>query len=108
MGILGSLMNAITGTGSEPIPDGAIFIDVRSPGEVASGGIDGAINIPLADLERKCSKALPDKSKSIVVFCASGMRSSSARKTLIALGYESVINGGGISSLVLKTGKRIV
>jgi len=108
MGLFSGLLNAISGSGAKSIPDNAIFVDVRSPGEVAGGGIQGALNIPLGEIERKSSKLLPDKNKPIVVFCASGMRSASARRSLISLGYKEVFNGGGVSSLALRAGKSIV
>jgi phage shock protein E len=108
MGFFGNLVNAISGSGSESIPDNAIFIDVRSPGEAAGGTIDGAINIPLPDIGAKAKGALPKEATPIVVFCASGMRSGMAKKTLQSLGYEQVTNGGGIGSLAIRLGKRIV
>ena len=108
MGFFGNLVNAISGSGSETIPDNAIFIDVRSQGEVVGGTIDGAINIPLPEIGAKAEKALPKKATPIIVFCASGIRSGLAKKSLKSLGYEQVINGGGISSLAIRLGKRIV
>lgn len=108
MGFFGSIMNALSGSGQAEIPKNAIFIDVRSQGEVASGAMEGAINIPLAEISGKAKKLPSEKSKPIVVFCASGMRSGMARKALLSLGYEQVINGGGISSLAMRLGKRII
>ena len=87
----------------EAIPPGAIFIDVTSPGEFSGGSIHGALNIPVADIskrENEISKVLSaDKSKPIVVFCASGIRSKMAQATLIKNGYTRVVNGGGFSQL---------
>lgn len=79
------------------IKEGAIILDVRSPGEYAGGHVKKSINIPLDQLKSKLGKL--DKSKAIVTCCASGMRSSSARKILLANGFESVANGGSWSSL---------
>lgn len=108
MGFFGNLINAFSGVRQESIPENSIFVDVRSQGEVAGGGMEGAVNIPLAEIGGKAKKLLPEKSKPIVVFCASGMRSGIARKTLTSLGYEQVINGGGISSLAIRLGRRIL
>lgn len=84
----------------EPLPEGAVLIDVRSPVEFASGSIHGAIHIPVDRIHLIAShKPKIDLGRPIVVFCASGMRSSSARRQLLSMGYEQVINGGGISHL---------
>lgn len=77
---------------SEAICNKAILIDVRSPGEFASGKIEGSVNIPLNKLPKELEKL--NKNKDIVVFCASGMRSSSAKIILNRNGFEKVINGG--------------
>ncbi|MCB1170220.1 MAG: rhodanese-like domain-containing protein, partial [Leptospiraceae bacterium] len=40
-----------------------------------------------------------NKEKSIVVYCASGSRSETARNFLKSLGYEKVVNAGGLSNM---------
>jgi len=107
MSFLSALRNLFIESSHESIPEDAVLVDVRSPGEVSRGGILGALNIPLAEIAKKSTHLLPEKEKSTVVFCASGMRSASARRTLISLGYIKVINGGGISSLAKRIGGRI-
>ncbi len=82
------------------IQNGAKIIDVRTPGEYASGHIKGSINIPLQQLEKNLSK-IP-KDSIIITCCASGMRSASAKNVLKAKGYQEVYNGGGWSSLKSK------
>lgn len=67
----------------EKIAQGARVIDVRTPAEYASGHFDGAKNIPLAELRARVSE-IGEKQKSIVVYCASGMRSAQAAKILLA------------------------
>ena len=89
------------------LPEDAVLVDVRSPGDVFGGEIHRALNIPLAEIAKKSNHFLPEKERPTVVFCASGMRSALARKTLISLGYIKVINGGGISSLGQRIGKQI-
>ena len=73
------------------IEDEAIVIDVRTSQEFASGYIDGAINIPVDNIE----SIEYDKDTVIIVYCASGMRSANAAKTLIDLGYTNVYNLDG-------------
>lgn len=75
---------------SEAIQNGAVLIDVRSQGEFASGNIKNSLNIPLNRISSQLEKL--DKNKTIVVFCASGMRSSQAKNILKRNGF-SVING---------------
>ncbi len=78
--------------------EGAVIIDVRTPGEFSQGNIKGSVNIPLNTLQNKLSK-LKDKSKPIITCCASGMRSASAKGILNSNGYTEVHNGGGWMSL---------
>ena len=80
-------------------------MDVRSPEELSSSSIAGAVNIPLADITMLSDALLPEKNRPIVVFCASGMRSAAARTKLLSLGYENVTNGGGIRTMTLKIKK---
>ena len=75
----------------EVIKNGAIIVDVRTTGEYKSGHIDGAVNIPLPELNKKLNKL--DKSKSIITCCASGVRSGSAKSILKSSGFEAH-NGG--------------
>ncbi len=76
----------------DKINSNAILIDVRTPGEFASGSVEGAINMPLDQLPFRV-KELKGKSN-IVVFCKSGMRSSSAKVILAQNGITDVLNGG--------------
>lgn len=97
-------------SGSEPsaLPDNAIIFDVRSPGEFAGGHLDGALNLPLDDIERQIGAVVADRHAPIVLCCASGMRSGAAQSLLVRLGYTQVSNGGGAGALALRLGKPIV
>lgn len=98
--MLGLLKNLFGGNSeklSEVIKNGAILVDVRSQGEFASGNVKGSINIPLDKLSIQLGKLKKDKT--IVVFCASGIRSSQAKSILNRNGFENVINGGGWRSV---------
>ncbi|MBV6492561.1 MAG: Thiosulfate sulfurtransferase GlpE [Turneriella sp.] len=74
------------------LSQGAKIIDVRSRGEFSGGHYEGAINIPLEELSSRLG-TLGDKAKPIIVYCASGMRSSSAKRVLINAGFTAVENG---------------
>jgi phage shock protein E len=78
---------------------GAQIIDVRSRGEFISGHVKGSVNIPLQNLEDQLNKIA--KEKPVIVCCASGVRSGSAKAVLRAKGY-TVYNGGGWVSLEKK------
>lgn len=79
------------------VKDGAIILDVRTPGEYASGHIKGSKNFPLQSLQQNLSK-IP-KDKVIITCCASGMRSGSGKSILLSSGFKEVHNGGGWMSL---------
>lgn len=83
------------------VKEGAIIVDVRSPGEFSGGNVKGSINIPLDSIKNNL-KRLPDKNKVIITCCASGMRSAAAKSVLKASGYTTVHNGGGWTSLYSK------
>jgi len=76
------------------LKNGALVIDVRSPGEFNSGHLTNAINIPLDEIETALPKRVPDKSKVLLLHCASGMRSGVAQKKLNSLGYTNAFNLG--------------
>lgn len=82
---------------AELLKNGAQIIDVRTRGEFASGHVKGSLNIPLNELSSNTNKI--KKNVAIITCCASGMRSASAKATLLSLGFKEVYNGGGWMSL---------
>jgi rhodanese-related sulfurtransferase len=79
-----------------------LVIDVRDAPEVAQAGrIPGAINVSRGMLEFRADPETPyhdkhfDKSKTVIVYCASGGRSALAGKVLKDMGYTQVYNLGG-------------
>lgn len=74
------------------VKEGAILVDVRSPGEFSSGSVKGAINIPLDQLQQQLTKF--KGKQNIVVFCRSGNRSSMAKNFLSQNGFQNVTDGG--------------
>jgi len=67
-----------------------ILLDVREPDEYQRGHLPGAILIPRGVLEGQAPQLLRDPSAEIVVYCASGMRSTLAADTLQQMGYENL------------------
>ena len=81
----------------EKIESGAVLIDVRSPGEFASGHINGSVNIPLDRIGSQLQ--VLKKDKPIVVFCRSGNRSKAAKGLLEQKGFSNVTDGGSINNV---------
>lgn len=71
---------------------GAVVVDVRSPAEYAGGARPGSLNIPLSELQERCTAL--DKARPVVVCCASGTRSGLAARVLRAMGFKEVVNAG--------------
>jgi sulfur-carrier protein adenylyltransferase/sulfurtransferase len=66
------------------------FLDVREPDEYEQGAIPNAVHLPRGNLEFQVEGRLPDKAAPIVVYCAAGVRSAFAAKTMGELGYTDV------------------
>lgn len=74
-----------------------IILDVRTPEEFELGHIQGAVNISHTEIKEIIETAIPDKSKTILVYCRSGNRSAIASNDLIELGYLNIYDFGGIN-----------
>ena len=79
--------------------DGPIILDVRTPMEFSMGACPGAINVELDNLG-PWSQSVEDKSRSIILYCASGARSSYGVRVLKQLGFTNVENGGGLHEMM--------
>ena len=77
-----------------------LVVDVRSRGEFMGGAFPGAVNIPLDDIMSGRGEFGENKSREIVVYCASGARSAYAQQVLMSQGYANVKNGGGIAMMM--------
>jgi len=93
--LFGKKENAALETALE---EGAFLVDVRTPGEFASGSAEGAVNIPLDVVKDQISKFR--NKKSIIVFCRSGNRSAMAKGTLERNGITNVLNGGSVQNMI--------
>ena len=78
----------------EKLKNGALVIDVRSPGEFNSGHLAKSINIPLDEIETALPKRVKDKNQGLLLHCASGMRSGMAKSKLLGMGYANAFNLG--------------
>ena len=79
---------------AEKLKNGAVLIDVRTPGEFASGAHKGAVNIPVDELNR-ITEVVKDKNKPVLLYCQSGARAAAACAKLRSMGYSDVSNVGG-------------
>jgi molybdopterin/thiamine biosynthesis adenylyltransferase/rhodanese-related sulfurtransferase len=79
--------------------DGPVLVDVRESTEWDAGHIPGAKHVPRGYLESRIEGVIGDRSRHVVVYCASGQRSALAAHTLTdLLGYEHVSSmTGGIT-----------
>jgi len=84
-----------------------IIVDVRTPNEFQSGAYPGAVNIELDQLMERYGELGNNKSRDIIVYCASGARSAYAQRMLAQLGYSNVKNGGGIASMMAQRSTKV-
>ncbi len=84
-----------TATAADHIAKGALVLDVREPDEYDQGALPNAIHIPRGHLEAQVEGKLLDKHAQVVVYCAGGVRSAFAAKTLAELGYSDVLSVAG-------------
>ena len=73
----------------------ATFLDVREQDEHDAGTIPGAIHIARGFLESQVESRVADRGAPVVVYCAGGMRSAFAAKTLAEMGYTDVVSMAG-------------
>ena len=90
------------------VPADSVIIDVRSPGEFQMGHVQGALLLPLSDLMGGAALPVEDKNTPIVVYCASGGRSSMAQALLAQMGYSRVTNGGSPQEVAAVFNKPLV
>lgn len=94
---------ALKGAIPSLLNQGASIVDVRGVDEFRRGSSAGSVNIPLIDLHRRISEI--DKTKPVILCCASGARSSTAARVLKDNGYQNVINAGPWTNTVLGRSK---
>ena len=68
------------------------LLDVREPEEYEQGAVPGAVHVARGQLEFSVEGQLTNKNAPIAVYCAGGVRSAFAAKTLQDLGYSDVVS----------------
>jgi len=84
-----------TAAAAELIQQGWAVLDVREPDEYQEGALTGVVHIPRGHLEAQIENRLIDKDQPVVVYCAGGVRSAFAARTLQELGYREVVSMAG-------------
>lgn len=69
---------------------GARPVDVREPDELERGAVAGSVAIPLGDLPKRTGEV--PSGRPLIVYCASGMRSTTAASILERAGIGPVVN----------------
>jgi molybdopterin/thiamine biosynthesis adenylyltransferase/rhodanese-related sulfurtransferase len=86
------VITEVTGEQAEAELGRSVFLDVREPDEYEQGALPGAVHLPRGHLEFQVEGRVPDKSARVVVYCAGGVRSAFAAKTMVDLGYTDVVS----------------
>jgi len=85
-----------TQTASEKIASNQVVVlDVREPDEFEQGALKNVVHIPRGHLEAQVESKIVDKNSPVIVYCAGGVRSAFAAKTLQDLGYANVLSMAG-------------
>ena len=75
------------------------FVDVRTNTEFNTGHINGAINIPLDQFQKRYTEIDGLGQSPVVIYCRSGNRSGQAVAYLLQKGIKNVYNGGGLDDI---------
>ncbi len=78
--------------------NGAILVDVRSAAEFAEYSFEGSINVPIDEFSEWLSGISDDNT--IIVYCASGVRSAQAMEIAKEQGFTNIYNLGSIDEII--------
>lgn len=74
---------------------GVLVLDVREPDEFEQGTLANVLHIPRGHLEAQIEGRATDRDQEIIVYCAGGVRSAFAARTLQEMGYTNVLSMAG-------------
>ena len=104
---VGSLTACATQT-EDPTAYAAI-IDVRTPEEWATGHLEGAVRIGIADADFAQQLEALDKSADYYIYCRSGNRAGQAIDYMQSAGFTGkLVNGGAVANAAGQTGLSVV
>lgn len=67
-----------------------LVVDVRAPGEFASGHVPEAINIPVDQVPERLTELAPHKEQGVILYCEQGGRALKAAAILLSAGFPHV------------------
>ncbi len=88
------------GEAKQMVEEGAVFLDVRLPGEYNNAHLQDSINMPLAAIRSEISSI--DRDKDYIVYCDTGRRSTSAVFLLGQFGIDAHVLKDGLSNVPLE------
>ncbi|MFC5821763.1 Inner membrane protein YgaP [Nonomuraea coxensis DSM 45129] len=81
-------------------PD-VLVVDVRTPGEFDAAHIDGAINLPLDQVDTHLRRIVSDAGGRMLLICQSGGRATQAHKKLCDAGLpDATVLAGGMNAWI--------
>jgi rhodanese-related sulfurtransferase len=104
-------VSSLTACSSEPLDmtKVAAVIDVRTPGEFATGHLDGALNIDIQGSTFVTEINALDRAANYVVYCRSGNRAGQAVTYMQDHGFTGTLtNAGSVDEASSATGISIV
>lgn len=69
-----------------------LVLDVRTPGEYSRGHLRDSVLIPLQQLQARWPEIAGHRDKDVLIYCATGNRSTVAAKILIDNGFKRIYN----------------
>ena len=82
----------------------AVLLDVRTPTEYQKGYLQGAINLPQANVDKKAATVVPSKDTPVYVYCRGGREATMATEKLLKQGYTEVHNLGAMKDVQKRLG----
>ncbi|MBT5576721.1 MAG: rhodanese-like domain-containing protein [Microbacteriaceae bacterium] len=95
---------------SEPVglAEGTVIIDVRTPGEFATGHLEGALNIDVQSADFAAQVNQLDPAADYFIYCRSGNRSGQAIAQMSNMGFTSMVNGRSVQQASDYSGVAVV
>ncbi len=108
--LLGVTAGLAACSSAEPVElsQDAVIIDVRTPGEFASGHLEGAINIDVQSADFAAQVMELDKDGEYFIYCRSGNRSGQAIAQMNQMGFSDMTNGGSVADASEASGIEVV
>ncbi len=85
-----------------------LILDVRSKSEFKGGHLENAVNIPVQEIQQRYQELSEYKGENILIYCATGNRSTVAAKILIDNGFTRIYNMRSGIYVWVKEGNPIV